>query len=97
MARGRPKNSVSTMLTDNLDVDNGEVKTMKQIKQVVRVITRFPGKSDGVSIFENDDVERYLDTLMASGWELYYVAFTGMESYKEQVDAGFRMLYVLTK
>ena len=75
----------------------GEETKMKEMKQVLRTIalsnmTTYDEKGGlvGVSMSET---EIYLNQLIASGWELFYVAQTG----KNEVSRTIDMLYVFTK
>ena len=84
-------------LRDKIQTLQGEETKMKEMKQVLRTIalsnmTTYDEKGGlvGVSMAET---EIYLNQLIASGWELFYVAQTG----KNEVNRTIDMLYVFTK
>lgn len=73
----------------------GEKVKMLEIKQVIRTIARSnvttydkDGALKAVSMFET---EMYLNQLLASGWQLYYIQMLS------QNEVTFDMLYVFTK
>ena len=70
---------------------------MKEMKQVLRTIalsnmTTYDPKGALVAI-SMSETEIYLNQLIASGWQLFYVAQTGKNDANRTID----MLYVFTK
>lgn len=84
-----------TSSNSNLVTDGEEETKMKEMKHVIRTVSRSnmtsytkDGQLQAVSMTET---EAYLNQLLAAGWELFHVEVLSKN------DITFDMLYVLTK
>lgn len=74
-----------------------------QILHVVRVLAKNNQTVPAAGLFSRQDIEAHLAGLFADGWRLLpgFPQFTGMEGFQNGdvsvPEAGFRLLYVLTK
>jgi hypothetical protein len=93
-----------TTVEESVDFDDlgkyqlqGEETKMKEMKQVLRTIalsnmTTYGPKGELVAI-SMSETEIYLNQLIASGWQLFYVSQIGKNEASKTID----MLYVFTK